>query len=155
MDINQEELINFGTELNIIASKKFSASTVSYGGASFEKLLFNEFKSQFPDKVTKKQMKEWILKRLNNEFKYITAPPKWIGETEWCYLDSQPMIFVGQNTIPVTKNAKESGLALGDTFYIFAGKIIKDDGTWEQKYKIIIQDYDGNLIDSDAFIWLY
>ncbi|WP_081299588.1 hypothetical protein [Gilliamella sp. wkB112] len=143
------EMIEFAIELQKIASKKFSASTATKGAEPFEKKLFNEYKLSYPEKLSKKSLKEWITKRLENEFKCIGEKPKWKDESEWCYLEGEPMVFITQYSIPVSDKTRKTGLALGDTFYIFGGKIINRDDTWEQKYKIIIQDIDGYLIENE------
>lgn len=63
-------------------------------------------------KLKAKELREWLKAKINNDFRCLKAPPKWLQGPDWPIIDRSPLVFAGQLDI--------SGLSHDDAqLYIF------------------------------------
>lgn len=86
--------------------------------------------------------KSWVDNYMEGQFKCVATPPKWL-ESNWVFMDGEPMTFVGQ--IP------DENKMSGDTprwIYLFKGKRNIEGGRSIEVYKYCIQE-----VDSDGYVF--
>jgi hypothetical protein len=139
--------IVFTGELNEIALKKYSASTIGYGADDFSERIYKEYIAA----GSPKDRKQWIEKRLAGCFLCMAKKPKWKGEPTWPYHQGEPMVFFHQFTIPLTARLSLKGrFPMGETIYVFGSKtppFPTEDESWKTVYKLVVQDnYNGDFV---------
>ena len=86
--------------------------------------------------------KQWVDRYMSDQFKYVSMPPEWL-ESNWVFLDGEPMTFVGQ--IP------DENKISGDTprwVYLFKGRKSLDGERFTEVYRYCIQEK-----DSDGYVY--
>jgi hypothetical protein len=57
------------------------------------------------------QMKKAIKERLNEHFRYVDKPPRWIQNPDWPICEDRPLVFVGQLEIDAPEHFHDKGAA--------------------------------------------
>ncbi|WP_409261648.1 hypothetical protein [Pseudomonas putida] len=136
--------ILFSSVVMAIAAKKHKAGTSHEEAEAFVKCLFDEYMSQGHEVPTvdwivaaPKKTISWITTKLAGSFRCYGAPPKWLDEPSWRFIDNVPMDFVHQFEVSNTLNDDSyQGLIT----YVFFGRKKLKDGSWEMIVKLIQQD---------------
>ena len=96
--------------------------------------------------VPESDLPAWIAAQTAGQFKSVDKPPVWVNETDWCFHDDVPLVFVAQCA------DTQSGHAI----YLFKGECDFVDATGavlgkREFFRLKMQDAEG-LIHTDGII---
>jgi hypothetical protein len=97
--------------------------------------FFDNLLSQYHGASDLGELEAWLDQKIPELFLAFGKRPEWIQDSDWAFVNGQPMIFVGQIDISLSENPEAAKLFHDDlSFYIF----LPQDGG---QSKVVIQVY--------------